>query len=257
MLIQAGKIISATIDLYKKNMTLFIKYSALFLIPSLLMTLPMLIFIPTTATGQISMGSGIGMVVLFFVLTLVSAVLGIWFSLAFVKAIATAYGGGKPDGIKINLSKTSGLILSMIGASILTGLAVMGGMLLLIIPGIIFAIWFAFTAYAIALDNKKAVESMKYSKSLVSGRWFGVFWRLLAPGIVFAILMSIAQGIVTWILGFLPENVVMISITSILATAVGLLFIPLSTGAPTILYMELKKTPLGTTPAPVAPAPQV
>ncbi|MBU0596865.1 hypothetical protein KJ641_03765 [Patescibacteria group bacterium] len=256
MLIKAGNIISATIDLYKKNAVLFIKYTALLLIPTLLVTLPTLLFMPTTVSGQISMQTGAGMIILFFVLAIISAVLGIWFSLAFVRAVGATYIGQPADGIKAGLTKTTGFILTLIGASILTGLAVMGGMLLLIIPGIIFAVWFAFTTYAIAIDNKKAVESMKYSKSLVSGRWFGVLWRLIAPAIVFAILMSIVQWLVGLILAFIPQTTISIAIVSLIETSVSLLFTPLSVGAMTILYIELKKTPIAmATPMapPVAP----
>jgi len=54
--------------------------------------------------------------------------------------------------------------------SILFVLAVLGGLLLFIIPGLIFIAWFSLSGYAMVTEDLGAIASMKRSKELVSGR---------------------------------------------------------------------------------------
>jgi len=71
--------------------------------------------------------------------------------------------------------------------AVLEGLALMVGFILLIIPGIIFAIWFIFTPYTLMFDGFKGVAALKRSKELVQGYWWAVFGRMaLMMLIVFA-----------------------------------------------------------------------
>ena len=56
-----------------------------------------------------------------------------------------------------------------IAASILYSLIVMGGMLLLIIPGIIWAISYQFVAYALIDDNLGPIQALKESAELTKG----------------------------------------------------------------------------------------
>ncbi len=53
---------------------------------------------------------------------------------------------------------------SLIGASILVGLLVALGLLLLVVPGIIFFLWYAYTIPAIMLENLGARDGMSASK---------------------------------------------------------------------------------------------
>ncbi|MBI2436358.1 MAG: hypothetical protein HYV41_01265 [Candidatus Magasanikbacteria bacterium] len=247
-MITTTDIIKKSIDLYKENFKLFLSYSLLLMVPSLIISIGGI----TSAflfAGLNNLGVAFA---LFLVLAISMGLFSIWVGMSFIKVIVMRYVGTEAQSIQSNLGSTVRLILPSLWVSILTGLAVMGGMILLIIPGIIFAVWFGFGMYALVLENKRGTDALKYSKSLVSGRWFGVFWRLVAPVLVFIIIVGIAQ----WIVG-IPFGSSLQSETAtagtfvyiILSSILSLLITPLTTIAPTILYQELKKTPL----APQAP----
>jgi uncharacterized membrane protein len=74
-----------------------------------------------------------------------------------------------------------------LGASILTGLVVWAGMILLVIPGIYWAIKFQFYGYFVVDQKCDPIESMRRSSRLTQD----VKWKLLAFGIVLAIINAI------------------------------------------------------------------
>lgn len=96
-----------------------------------------------------------------------------------------------------NLWKFSILVL-------LVFLATFGGFLLLIIPGIIFGIWFSFSNFVFIDKGLGIKASMSKSRGLVKGRFWPVFWRLfvfglfsgLAGSIVSAVPFSVGSGLV-------------------------------------------------------------
>jgi len=52
------------------------------------------------------------------------------------------------------------------------------GYLLLIIPGIIFSIWFLFSVQALVLAGQKGAKALKFSRRLTQGWWWSVTWRV-------------------------------------------------------------------------------
>lgn len=65
----------------------------------------------------------------------------------------------------------------------------LGGFLLLIIPGIIFSIWFSLAVYVLVFEEKKGILTLFKSKQLIAGRWWAVFWRLFILGLILAIFL--------------------------------------------------------------------
>lgn len=84
----------------------------------------------------------------------------------------------------------------IIGKILLTGLlaslAVAGGFLLLIIPGIIFSYWFAFTTQIVVFENLSGTAALSRSKQLVKGRFWKTVWYMAFP-----ILIVIAYSFIT------------------------------------------------------------
>ena len=181
MLISVGDIISKSVKLCRDNSALFTKYVALLFAPTLVITfLGYTLGFFMRSTDSFFMGLG-----LYVIIVIVLSVVAFWISLGFIKVIAAKYQGKETKPIGEELKTNVSLILPAALVSILTGLAVFGGFLLLIVPGIIFAMWFAFSLYALLLDDKHGTEALKYSKQLVNGRWWSVFWRIIAPAFVF------------------------------------------------------------------------
>ncbi|OGH68511.1 MAG: hypothetical protein A3J66_00305 [Candidatus Magasanikbacteria bacterium RIFCSPHIGHO2_02_FULL_47_14] len=246
MLISVKDIISKSIELYKENSKLFFQYILALFIPVFVSMLIGAFFGQEAQLNALNGMIGIGLFIMFFLIYVIS----IWISLGFVRTIALRYEGKPGLEVKEALRWAAPLLWPAIFASILAGLAILGGFILLIIPGIIFSVWFSFVFYAVALDDKRGKDALKFSKYLVKGRWWSVLWRLIGPGIVFGLLFFIADMIFEFLKGILTSNMIdgtlpfIITgiIISLASSIIGLLLTPLSTAAPTILYSELKKT---------------
>lgn len=68
---------------------------------------------------------------------------------------------------------------------------VLGGFILLIIPGIYLAICYTFTQYALFADNKRGMEALRASKFYVKDHWWGILVRVLLFGIATSIIQAI------------------------------------------------------------------
>lgn len=73
---------------------------------------------------------------------------------------------------------------SFLWVSLLYGVIIFIGFLLLIVPGIIFAVWYGFCFYVFIGEGKRGWESLKRSRELVRGWWWQVFWREFVIGVV-------------------------------------------------------------------------
>jgi hypothetical protein len=81
-------------------------------------------------------------------------------------------------GIKDALDRGSQRIGSFIWLFIILGFIITGGFLLIIIPGVIFLVWFIFSQFILAKENKRGMDALLKSKEYVKGYWFDVFIRL-------------------------------------------------------------------------------
>lgn len=62
---------------------------------------------------------------------------------------------------------------------VILGVALMIASFLLIIPGIIFGVWWAFAIYILVLEDVSVIPSLKKSYALVKGWWWMVFHRMI------------------------------------------------------------------------------
>ncbi|MBW2995521.1 hypothetical protein KY312_04145 [Candidatus Woesearchaeota archaeon] len=74
----------------------------------------------------------------------------------------------------------------------LAGIILIALFLLLIIPGVIYSVYYTFFLYAIILNNVKYKNALDFSKNLVVGRW----WRVFGVVLVVSILISIAASFI-------------------------------------------------------------
>ncbi|MBI2594852.1 MAG: hypothetical protein HYW38_01160 [Candidatus Colwellbacteria bacterium] len=61
--------------------------------------------------------------------------------------------------------------------TVLSGFATLGGFVMLVIPGIIFVIWFVFAIYVFAIEGEKGMNALLRSREYVRGYWWQVFGR--------------------------------------------------------------------------------
>ena len=72
---------------------------------------------------------------------------------------------------------TKPLLLPYLFVGIITGIGFVIGLILLIIPGIIFLLWYGFSSYTCIYDNKRGLDALKESKRLVEGNMIAVLVR--------------------------------------------------------------------------------
>jgi hypothetical protein len=97
------------------------------------------------------------------------------------------------------------IIVPLLITTLLVAVAVVVGTVLLIIPGILFYVWFALSSQAIVIENVRYFRAMRRSRQLVLGSWWRVFGILLVIAIAAGFASSIVQlaviaifGIVGW-----------------------------------------------------------
>ena len=114
--------------------------------------------------------------------------------------------------------------------------------LLLIIPGILFLVYWTFAFYILIGENKGIWESMKESKKLVRGRWWKVFGYALLFFLILAAI-SLVLSIPSIIVGLVTSkgNIFVSALSLITNWIISLLFTPLSVLFFKNFYLELKK----------------
>ncbi len=133
----------------------------------------------------------------------------------------------------------------------IVSLSMLGGFLLFVIPGVIFAIWFAFALYESVLKNSRGTEALKNSRALSSGRWWATLWRLAAPTIFWSVVVWLIMYALFLIFGAIsqpwksvissePGSIYAGTFLDIVANAVQALAAPLFSIVGVILYKALK-----------------
>jgi hypothetical protein len=119
-------------------------------------------FFGRTSTGA----TGLGLAsILLFILLLVALIALV----AYMYIVFLASAKGEKITVIAAAKQSPQYALRIIGISLLTVLAVIGGFLLLIIPGLIFLAWFSLAPYVAINENLGVMASMSRSKQLVKG----------------------------------------------------------------------------------------
>lgn len=230
-----GDILNAALDLYKRHWKHLIGIALSFYLIAGSITLVL-----TIAFG--AYGALAGAIVL---------LIGIfWLTGALVLAVADIRDGREDFGITDTFSKVWPRVWPLLGASILAGLGIAAGLLLLIVPGLILLTWWALIAPAIVLENKGVFDSFGRSRELVRGNGWSVFGIL----IITYLLTSVISGVIRAIFRPLP-NYLGAYIADVTG---GAIVAPFSALAITLLYFRLSgteaETPAAEPPAPALPS---
>lgn len=130
-----------------------------------------------------------------FLLSLALTVLLIVVRIGYTKIFLRIHDGETPKFVDI--FKEYKVFWRYLGLSILSGLAVLGGLILLILPGIYWAVRFSFGPIIIVDTNSGPVVSMKESYAITKDK----FWQLF--GFWVAIIALNILGIIALFVGLL------------------------------------------------------
>ncbi len=197
-LISIGELLSKTWQVYKSKIKVFL---GIMLLPVLINIVFFLVAAGAGLAGlagkqflKISLGGALPfMIVLGIILFLGVIIIGLWAQIALLFAIKERK---QQIGIKASFAKGWHKIISFLWISILTSLVTMAGFLLLVVPGIIFAVWFSLAPYVLVSEGLKGKKALSRSRQLVKGNWGKVFWRLFIITAI-SLIISISLSFIT------------------------------------------------------------
>lgn len=220
-----GDILNAAFDLYKQHWQHLIGVALAFYIVASSITLVLTIFL-----GKY--GALVGAIIL---------LIGIfWLTGALVEAVADIRDGRSDLGVSETFSKVWPRVWPLLGASILAGLGIAFGLLLLIVPGLILLTWWALIPPSIVLEDRGVFESFGRSRELVRGHGWNVFGVL----IITYLLSAVISGVIRAIFTPLPDYVG----TYIGDVIGGSIVAPFSALAITLMYFRLSGNETPATP---------
>lgn len=226
-----GDILDVTFRLYRRRFLTFLTISLLVYVPYALL----LALLPTPVeTGQTQTAVDPGQIIagwvgfILFVLVLMPLC-----GAAMVHNISASYLG---DDLSAGSSygRAAGRVPSLLGAQFLAGLIAAIGFLLLIVPGVIFSLWFLVVGPVVILEGAGVVQSLGRSRELMRGnlgKGFAVqFLANLLAGII-AFLLGLLVGMIPW-----PHE----AFSVLAVNLIQALVLPIQVAPTILLYYDLR-----------------
>jgi hypothetical protein len=243
-----GEILTQTFNLYSRN---FVQYVIPFLAAGILTGLVTIavrstIFIPTAPLHPTSQ-----QLLAWFPTYLIASVTSVflsgivsWIANSFTTGITIKFTSDMLEKgratLQTSFNFTLTKVLSLLAASLITGILIFLGFVALIVPGVILALMFSLVYPAIMLEGTGVLGSLYRSRFLVSNRWLNTFGLLFLLGIIIAILNGV------FVLVASPFGVFSPLISGILTA----LITPIFAIAITLYYYSMKARTLPPPPPP-------
>lgn len=196
-----------------------------------------------------------GFALLALAVQLAATVISIWCGLRLLLALLRLVDGKPVGDLKAEAALAWPLLLPLVVVGLLQGLVVLGGFVLLIIPGIYLAILLGYAQIIFVDQGVRGWQALAASRDLVRGRWWAVFWRnfaaSLAMGLGLALMVLLVLGLFGLIAG--PErfftalgsedpNPILDGAVTLLDSILQAAFLPLILGFQVRLYRRLQET---------------
>ncbi len=248
-----GEILSAAFNIYKANASKLILVIALVVVP--LSLIGALFFGVVFAPERIEVGStGSGVVVDYAsrswganllvgsIGALIAIIISAILQAAILRAAAQATIG---DPVDVEASYRYGFkrLGSVILLSLLVGLIVAVGFILLIIPGIIFLVFLSASIPVLIVENRRGTEAMSRSWNLVKGH----FWHALVVILVAALIVGVVSGIIgaigghNWFVRWIFTSIAQIVTAPFAALVSVLLYLDLRARSETLTAETLRR----------------
>jgi hypothetical protein len=237
-----GDIISTAFDIYKANATKLLTIVAIVVVPLSFISafLTGVVFAPDEETAvvfgeEITTISDQTLATAFLVLAI-----GIIFGLVINAVLQAAIMRGAAlasvgDPLDVEASYRYGFrrLGSVILISVLVGLAVGVGLILLIIPGIIFAVKFSVSIPALVVEDRRGTDAMSRSWNITKG----FFWHVLGVWVL-AFLVQMVVGFVLGAIGAIFGDFWIVQ--WIFSAAAQIITAPFSALVTVLLYIDLR-----------------
>ncbi|MEO8874571.1 MAG: hypothetical protein ABI461_03205, partial [Polyangiaceae bacterium] len=158
-----GEILSLAFEGFKRSWGVII---GAILVDAILSAIPGQISNVLVQSGVVDAGSAPA-IILQLVLTIVGVVIGAFFATGMIKIGTTIARGGQPNFG--DLFSGGNRMFAILATQILMGLAILLGLLLLIVPGIIVSLGLVFSTYFVADAGMGPIDAMKASWAAMNG----------------------------------------------------------------------------------------
>ena len=137
--------------------------------------------------------------ILAFLLRAIGWVVGLWVEMRLIQAALSWHKGSmvKVSFLWDDMEKDKQQFIQFMIASVVFGILVMIGMVLLVVPGVILALMMGMYAFLVVEKNMKGIDALKASKELTKG----ARWQLLGFGLLLLLLNML--GAVALLVGLL------------------------------------------------------
>jgi hypothetical protein len=176
------EILQASVRMYRQHAALFLGYASWLFLPILLVVCLELFPYQNVAKETV-----------LSIIYLGELVLSLWVGIVLIRCASIITQKKKPHAEKIAASAKY-TILPLLVVAVLQLLIITGGFLLLLVPGILFMVWYGFAQFGVILENKRGLEALAWSKQIVEGHFWRVFWKLFAGPLIFVIVYYLLLG---------------------------------------------------------------
>ena len=229
-----GEILSTALDLYRRYWRTLWAIAAVVVVPFTL--LQYLLGHTVRVTG---MATSNGVVVTTSswragIAGLIAALAGVVMFLVLTGAITRAVAAevaGQDPGVEESYRFGFHRFWSVLAVSVLVGLAVVGGLILFILPGIWIGIRLATSTQALVVEGRRPTEAMGRSWGLVGGHWWHAFGTLVVAGL----LTGLVNALIT-----APFNQANWFLQGVVAAIATVITLPYGTLVGILLYLDLR-----------------
>ncbi len=202
------------------------------------------IFVPIgVLSGIVATGGSLALVL---VVSVLSAIGQAVYTGAVVQAVEDIRDGRRDYSVADLLRGALPFTFPLIVTGIFYGICVFVGLLLIIVPGLIFLTWFSLFAPAIVIERRGIFDSFNRSRDLVRGNGWRVFGVLVVAFLIQAVIQNILNRI--------GINADSLALRTVLAIVGGVITAPIMALAVSVVYFQLREIKERLVPAAAPPA---
>jgi hypothetical protein len=188
-----GEILGTALQLYRRHWRTLLAIAAVVVVPFTLVQYLLGDWVrargEVTSDGVVSTATwAVG------IASLLAALAGLLMYLVLTGAITRAVAAevaGEDPGVEQSYRFGFHRLGSVLLVSVLIGLATIGGLILLVIPGIYIGVRLALGIEALVVEGRRGTQAMRRSWELVGGHWWHAFGTLVVAGLLTGVVNAV------------------------------------------------------------------
>ena len=177
------------------------------------------------------------------ILLIIVFILGFWGTVAFTKVAQNLDKNQPLLPFKQQFLNIKKYLIPVFLVSFISIFLIALGGILLVIPGVIFFVWYYFSNYIVIFEDQKVFASLTDSKKLIVGRWWAMAWRITVPKVIFSLLSGLAGKAILalFVVIVSPSPIIYDLAFEFIVGLVSILMLPLFVWQDITLYYSAKE----------------